>query len=74
MMYIYQPSEETTDESYAQIYEQSLDRLACALGGKAVLQPAFQYSQVTIGDYGTRDLWRSVQFGEATSKVRGLIS
>jgi hypothetical protein len=24
------------------LYEQSLDRIACAMGGKAVLPPAFQ--------------------------------
>ena len=28
------------------MYEQSLDRLACAVGGRAVLPPAFQVSFV----------------------------
>lgn len=37
-----QPSDDPTDDTYPHIYEQSLDRLACAVGGKAVLPAAFQ--------------------------------
>ena len=31
------------DNTYLHMYEQSLDRLACAVGGKAVLPAAFQH-------------------------------
>lgn len=37
-----QPSDDPTDDAYPRIYEQSLDRLACAVGGKAALPAAFQ--------------------------------
>ncbi|THG94122.1 hypothetical protein EW026_g7285 [Hermanssonia centrifuga] len=37
------PAEDPTDDTYPHVYEQSLDRIAIALGGKAVLPPAFQY-------------------------------
>jgi hypothetical protein len=35
--------EDPTNETYPHVYEQSIDRLVCALGGNAVLPPAFQY-------------------------------
>ncbi|KAI0712867.1 armadillo-type protein, partial [Cerioporus squamosus] len=35
------PAEDPTDDSYPHTYEHSLDRVACALGGQAVLPPAF---------------------------------
>lgn len=37
-----QPAQDSTDEFYPHVYEQSLDRLACALGGKELLPHAFQ--------------------------------
>ncbi|TFY78196.1 hypothetical protein EWM64_g5813 [Hericium alpestre] len=37
------PAEDPTDDTYPRVYEQSLDRIACAIGGKAVLPPAFQH-------------------------------
>ncbi|KAJ3514366.1 hypothetical protein NMY22_g14756 [Coprinellus aureogranulatus] len=47
-----------TDEGPA-MYEQSIDRLACALGGKAVLPPAFQYIPGMLASYD----WRSRHAG-----------
>jgi len=38
-----QPAEDPTDDAYPHIYEQSLYKLACALGSRSVLPPAFQY-------------------------------
>ncbi|KAI0077247.1 ARM repeat-containing protein [Panus rudis PR-1116 ss-1] len=35
------PAEDPTDDDYPHVYEQAIDRLACALGGKVVLPPAF---------------------------------
>ena len=35
--------EDPTDNTYPHVYEQSLDRLACAVGRKAVLLAAFQH-------------------------------
>ena len=69
-----QPSEESQDESYPQVYEQSLDRLACALGGKEVLPPAFQYIPSMLASYDWRlrhaGLMAIAAIGEGTSKVR----
>ncbi|KAA1478264.1 ARM repeat-containing protein [Dentipellis sp. KUC8613] len=36
------PAEDPTDDTYPRVYEQALDRLACAVGGKTVLPAAFQ--------------------------------
>ncbi|TEB37702.1 ARM repeat-containing protein [Coprinellus micaceus] len=41
------------------MYEQSVDRLACALGGKVVLPPAFQYIPSMLVSYD----WRSRHAG-----------
>lgn len=38
-----QPDDDPTEDSNAHLYEQSLGRLASALGGDAVLPPTFQY-------------------------------
>lgn len=68
------PSEESQDESYPQVYEQSLDRLACALGGKEVLPPAFQYIPSMLASYDWRlrhaGLMAIAAIGEGTNKVR----
>jgi hypothetical protein len=48
------PSEESQDENYPQAYEQSLGQLACALGGKEVLLPAFQHIPSILASYGWR--------------------
>ncbi|KAI0684888.1 ARM repeat-containing protein [Cytidiella melzeri] len=37
------PAEDPTDDNYPHVFEQALDRISIALGGKAVLPPAFQY-------------------------------
>jgi hypothetical protein len=70
------PSEESQDESYPQVYEQSLDRLACALGGKEVLPPAFQYIPSMLASYDWRlrhaGLMAIAAIGEGTSKVMQL--
>lgn len=67
------PSEESPDDSYPQVYEQSLDRLACALGGKEVLPPAFQYIPSMLASYDWRlrhaGLMAIAAIGEGTSKV-----
>jgi hypothetical protein len=46
-----QPSDDTTDDNYPYVYEQGLDRLACALGGKNVLPPAFQYIPAMLSSH-----------------------
>lgn len=48
------PSEESQEDSYPQVYEQSLDRLARALGGKVVLPPAFQVIPSMLASYDWR--------------------
>lgn len=67
------PSEESQDESYPQVYEQSIDRLACAFGGKEVLPPAFQYIPSMLASYDWRlrhaGLMAIAAIGEGTSKV-----
>ncbi|EIW80155.1 ARM repeat-containing protein [Coniophora puteana RWD-64-598 SS2] len=66
------PADET-DEAYPHAYEQALDRLACALGGKAVLPPAFQYIPSMLADYDWRlrhaGLMAIAAIAEGTSKV-----
>ena len=41
-----QPADDPTDETYPHVYEHALDRVAIALGGKAVLPPAFQSQRI----------------------------
>ncbi|KAF7978256.1 hypothetical protein HWV62_1080 [Athelia sp. TMB] len=67
------PTEDPTDDTYPHVYEQSLDRLACALGGKAVLPSAFQYIPSMLASYDWRlrhaGLMAIAAIGEGTSKV-----
>jgi hypothetical protein len=49
-----QPAEDPTDDSYPRVYEQSVDRLARALGGNAVLPPALQYIPSMLASYDWR--------------------
>ncbi|KAF9472591.1 ARM repeat-containing protein [Pholiota conissans] len=55
------------------LYEQSLDRLACAMGGKSILPPAFQYipSMMVSFDWRVRHagLMAIAAIGEGTGKV-----
>ncbi|KAJ3715385.1 armadillo-type protein [Lentinula raphanica] len=61
------------NDSAPALYEQSLDRLACAMGGKAILPPSFQYIPSMLANYD----WRSRHAGlmaigaiaEGTGKV-----
>lgn len=48
------PDDDPTDDTYPHIYEHSLDRLAIALGGKAVLPPAFQYIPAMLASHDWR--------------------
>ncbi|KAJ7594828.1 armadillo-type protein [Mycena floridula] len=50
------PSTQTSssDDSNSALYEQSLDRFACALGGKAVLPSTFQYIPSMLASYDWR--------------------
>ncbi|KIJ63543.1 hypothetical protein HYDPIDRAFT_92367 [Hydnomerulius pinastri MD-312] len=67
------PSEDAQDENYPHVYDQSLDRLACALGGKEVLPPAFQYIPSMLASYDWRlrhaGLMAIAAIAEGTSKV-----
>ncbi|KII95405.1 hypothetical protein PLICRDRAFT_86789 [Plicaturopsis crispa FD-325 SS-3] len=67
------PAEDPTDDTYPHVYEQSLDRLACALGGKSVLPPAFQYIPSMLASYDWRlrhaGLMAIAAIAEGTSKV-----
>ncbi|KAF9541179.1 ARM repeat-containing protein [Agrocybe pediades] len=55
------------------LYEQSLDRLACAMGGRAILPPAFQYIPSMMASYDWRvrhaGLMAIAAIGEGTGKV-----
>ncbi|KAJ4482034.1 armadillo-type protein [Lentinula aciculospora] len=61
------------NDSPPALYEQSLDRLACAMGGKVLLPPSFQYIPSMMANYD----WRSRHAGlmaiaaiaEGTGKV-----
>ncbi|KIK93959.1 hypothetical protein PAXRUDRAFT_33792 [Paxillus rubicundulus Ve08.2h10] len=70
------PSDDSQDESYPHVYDQSLDRLACALGGKEVLPPAFQYIPSMLASYDWRlrhaGLMAIAAIAEGTSKVMHL--
>ncbi|KAK2464446.1 hypothetical protein APHAL10511_003594 [Amanita phalloides] len=60
-------------ESPPALYEQSLDRLACALGGRAVLPPAFQYIPSMLASFDWRarhaGLMAIAAIGEGTGTV-----
>ncbi|KIK57273.1 hypothetical protein GYMLUDRAFT_263322 [Collybiopsis luxurians FD-317 M1] len=66
-------SSATENDSPPALYEQSLDRLACAMGGKVILPPSFQYIPMMMANYD----WRSRHAGlmaiaaiaEGTGKV-----
>jgi hypothetical protein len=59
------------------VYEQALDRLACALGGKLVLPLAFQYIPSMLASYDWRlkhaGLIAIAAIGEGTSKACVLV-
>ncbi|TFK68992.1 ARM repeat-containing protein [Pluteus cervinus] len=63
----------TESESTPAVFEQSLDRLACALGGRAVLPPAFQHIPSMMASYDWRmrhaGLMAIAAIGEGTGKV-----
>ncbi|KAG6856072.1 hypothetical protein H0H87_007683 [Tephrocybe sp. NHM501043] len=68
------PSSSSSDtDSPPALYEQSLDRLACALGGRAVLPSAFQYIPSMLLSYDWRSrhagLMAIAAIGEGTGKV-----
>ena len=44
----------TADDSTPSLYEQSVDRIACALGGRAVLPPAFEKIPSMLVSYDWR--------------------
>ena len=68
-----QPAEDPTDDSYPHAYEQALDRIAIALGGKAVLPPAFQYIPGMLVNHDWRlrhaGLMAIAAIAEGTNKV-----
>ena len=61
------------DDSYPHLYEQSINRLAYALGSKAVLPSAFQYIPSMLASYDWlprhTGLIAISTFGGDTSKV-----
>ncbi|KAF9445877.1 ARM repeat-containing protein [Macrolepiota fuliginosa MF-IS2] len=63
----------TSDDSPPSLYEQSLDRIACALGGRAVLPPAFHQIPSMLADYDWRarhaGLIAIASIAEGTGKV-----
>ncbi|KAI0253631.1 armadillo-type protein [Lactifluus subvellereus] len=67
------PAEDPTDDTYPHVYEQSLDRLACAVGGRAVLPAAFQHipGMLASHDWKLRHagLMAIASVAEGTSKV-----
>ncbi|GBE80930.1 Importin subunit beta-3 [Sparassis crispa] len=67
------PADDPTDDTYPHVYEQSIDRLACALGGKAVLPPAFQYIPAMLAGHDWRlrhaGLMAIAAIAEGTNKV-----
>ncbi|KAM6503013.1 Armadillo-type fold [Amanita muscaria] len=60
-------------ESPPALYEQSLDRLACALGGRAVLPPAFQFIPSMLASFDWRarhaGLMAIAAIGEGTGRI-----
>ncbi|KAH9918693.1 ARM repeat-containing protein [Amylocystis lapponica] len=67
------PVDDPTDDTYPHVYEQSLDRLACALGGKAVLPAAFQFIPGMLASHDWRlrhaGLMAIAAIAEGTNKV-----
>ncbi|KAI0712864.1 armadillo-type protein [Cerioporus squamosus] len=67
------PAEDPTDDSYPHTYEHSLDRVACALGGQAVLPPAFTFIPAMLASHDWRlrhaGLMAIASIAEGTSKV-----
>ena len=67
------PAEDPTDDTYPHTYEQSLDRVACALGGTAVLPPAFSFIPAMLASHDWRlrhaGLMAIAAIAEGTSKV-----
>ena len=67
------PAEDPTDDSYPHTYEHSLDRVACALGGQAVLPPAFMFIPAMLASHDWRlrhaGLMAIASIAEGTSKV-----
>ncbi|KAF9256190.1 ARM repeat-containing protein [Marasmius fiardii PR-910] len=63
----------TENESPPALYEQSLDRMAFAMGGRSVLPPAFQYIPSMIASYDWRarhaGLMAIAAIAEGTGKV-----
>ncbi|KAJ8091013.1 importin subunit beta-3 [Marasmius tenuissimus] len=63
----------TENESAPALYEQSLDRMAYAMGGRSVLPPAFQYIPSMIASYDWRarhaGLMAIAAIAEGTGKV-----
>ena len=72
----HQPADDPTDDAYPHVYEQALDRLACAVGGKAVLPAAFQHipGMLASHDWKLRHagLMAIASVAEGTSKVIAL--
>ncbi|KAK7458738.1 importin subunit beta-3 [Stygiomarasmius scandens] len=66
-------SSSVENDSPPALYEQSLDRVACAMGGRAVLPPAFQYIPSMLASYDWRarhaGLMAIAAIGEGTGKV-----
>ncbi|THU84282.1 ARM repeat-containing protein [Dendrothele bispora CBS 962.96] len=66
-------SSSAENDSPPALYEQSLDRIACAMGGRAVLPPAFQYIPSMLVSYDWRarhaGLMAIAAIGEGTGKV-----
>jgi hypothetical protein len=56
------------------VYEQGLDRLACALGGKVVLPPALQYIPAMLASHDWKHrhagLMAIANLAEGTAEVR----
>lgn len=67
------PAEDPTDDTYPHTYEQALDRVACALGGSAILPHAFQYIPAMLASHDWRlrhaGLMAIASIAEGTSKV-----
>ncbi|KAH8088992.1 ARM repeat-containing protein [Cristinia sonorae] len=67
------PADDPTDDTYPHVYEQAIDRLACALGGKTVLPPAFQHIPGMLANHDWRarhaGLMAIAAIAEGTKKV-----
>ncbi|KAI5991786.1 armadillo-type protein [Pisolithus marmoratus] len=67
------PSDDAIDETYPHVYDQALDRLASALGGKEILPPAFQHIPSMLVNYDWRQRYAGLMaiaaIAEGTSKI-----